>query len=137
MIRAVVDTNILIRAVIRPLGTVGPIATRLRTDHYELVISEPLLAELVEKLRLPRIHARYQLDDKYIQDFLAELVVQGLWVAPTRRITACRDEDDNRVLEAAVAGNANYIVTSDEDLAFWTRLRNPDCTTPRVSRGAG
>lgn len=116
MIRAVVDTNILIRAVIRPLGTVGPIATRLRTGDYELVISEPLLGELTQKLRLPRIYAKYQLDDKDVEDFLAELVLQGEWGTPARQITACRDEDDNRVLESAVAGNADYIVTSDEDL---------------------
>lgn len=36
--------------------------------------------------------------------------------APTRRITACRDSNDNMVLEAAVAGSADVIVSGDEDL---------------------
>ncbi len=33
-----------------------------------------------------------------------------------RKITACPDKADNRFLEAAVAGNADYIITSDRDL---------------------
>jgi len=37
-------------------------------------------------------------------------------VEPTHRIDASRDPDDNRVLEAAIAGEADYIVTGDRDL---------------------
>ncbi len=57
--RAVVDTNILIRAVIKPDGTVGPILPRLVAEEYVLVYSRPLLAELLEKLELPRIKDKY------------------------------------------------------------------------------
>jgi len=37
-------------------------------------------------------------------------------VNPRGRITACPDKADNRFLEAAVAGNADYIITSDKHL---------------------
>mgnify|MGYP001609816208 CR=1 FL=1 len=43
MTRAVVDTNILIRAIIKPEGTVGPVIKRLRTGEYTLVYSQPLV----------------------------------------------------------------------------------------------
>jgi hypothetical protein len=39
MIRAVVDTNIFIRALIRPQGTVGPIIPRLAREEYKLIYS--------------------------------------------------------------------------------------------------
>lgn len=46
--RAVIDTNILIRALIKPKGTVGPILGRLRDGDYTAVYSESLLDELLE-----------------------------------------------------------------------------------------
>ena len=57
--RAVVDTNIFIRAVLKPDGTVGPIVTRLAAADYVLIYSHELLVELVEKLELPRIKQKY------------------------------------------------------------------------------
>jgi predicted nucleic acid-binding protein len=59
MLRAVVDTNILIRAVIMPSGTVGSVITRLQEGDYTLVYSQPLMDELLEKLALPRIRKKY------------------------------------------------------------------------------
>jgi predicted nucleic acid-binding protein len=53
--RAVVDTNILIRALIRPAGTVGPVIRRLRAGDYTLVYSLAAIDELTGKLVLPRI----------------------------------------------------------------------------------
>ncbi len=116
MIRAVVDTNVLIRAAIRPQGTLGPIVRRLRVGAYLLIISEVLFDELIEKLREPRIAHKYNLNDQDIKDFVAELAVSGRIVFPTREIHVCRDEDDNRVLEAAVSARADFVVTTDEDL---------------------
>lgn len=116
MIRAVVDTNILVRAAIRPQGTLGPIVRRLREGAYLLIISGTLFDELIETLNEPRIARKYGLDEQAIREFVAELAVSGRLVTPTRQIHICRDQDDDRVLEAAAAGRANYIVTADEDL---------------------
>ncbi len=132
MIRAVVDTNILIRAAIRAQGTVGPVASRLSEGRYVLIISEILLDELIETLREPRIARKYHLDEQAIQDFVAELAVSGELVAPTREIHACRDEDDNRVLEAAVAGKANFIVTTDEDLLVLDTFEGIRVVRPQI-----
>lgn len=130
--RAVVDTNILIRAVIRPKGTVGPIATRLREGAFVLIVSPPLFEELVEKLNLPRIRGKYHIDAQAIQDFVAELAASGELVTPSRHIGVCRDADDNMVLEAAVAGQANYIVTSDEDLLVLDPFEDIRIVTARM-----
>lgn len=116
MIRAVIDTNILIRAVIKPGGSVGPIITRLRAGDYVLIYSHSLLDELAETLVLPRIRQRYRLDPADIETFLLYIAGRGEVVIPDRRVSVCRDTDDNMVLEAALAGRADYIVTGDEDL---------------------
>jgi putative PIN family toxin of toxin-antitoxin system len=114
--RAVVDTNILIRALIKPQGTVGPVLTRLRDGDYTLLYAEPLLDELVAKLALPRIREKYHLTGEDVETVLALILLRGEPVVPQHRITACRDPKDNVMLEVAVAGEADYIVTGDNDL---------------------
>ena len=77
-----------------------------------LVTSAPLLAELRRVLEYPRLA-------KVIQGGaqLADLVAaSGVVVAPTRTLTVVSDDDDNRVLEAAIEGAADYIVSGDTDL---------------------
>lgn len=71
MIRAVVETNILIRALIKPRGTVGPMLTHLADGKFVIVYSEPMLDELIAKLVLPRIRTKYAIDDQTIETTIA------------------------------------------------------------------
>ena len=113
--RAVIDTNILVRALIMPLGTVGPVLQLLRTGDYTLLYSHSLLDELVDVLNRPRIGRKYGLDQDDIKTVLALILLRGEAVIPTRSIIACRDPKDNKFLEVAVAGQADVLVTGDED----------------------
>jgi len=116
MIRAVIDTSIFIRAIIKPRGTVGPILQGLRNADYQLVYSDPLLAELAEVLARPRLAAKYGLTTEDIATVLSLSLLRGEPVVPARRIGVCRDPNDNMVLEAAVAGQVDAIVSGDKDL---------------------
>lgn len=116
MIRAVVDTNILVRAVIKPLGTVGPVLRRLRDGAYVLLFSEPLMTELVDVLNRPHIRDKYGLAQKDIETVVALILLRGEAIVPRRRITICRDPKDNMFLEAAADGRADAIVSGDNDL---------------------
>lgn len=116
--RAVVDTNILVRAVIRPTGAVGPVLMRLRQGDYTLLYAQPLLEELVDVLNRPRIRDKYQLTDQDIQAVIGLILLRGEAVLPQERITACRDPKDDKFLEVAVAGEADVIVSGDDDLVL-------------------
>lgn len=115
-LRVVVDTNILVRALIKLDGTFGPVLLRLRQDEYTLLYAPPLLEELVDVLNRPRIRRKYHLTDADIRTVVGLILLRGETVTPTRRITACRDPKDNKFLEVAVAGNADVLVSGDEDL---------------------
>lgn len=130
--KAVVDTNILIRALIKPRGTVGPILTRLRNGDYTLVYSTPLLDELIEKLALPRIRHKYRLGVNEIEALVALIALRGALVTPSRRVKVCRDPDDDMVIEAALAGMAEYVVTGDKDLLTLKDFEFIRFITPRV-----
>jgi len=114
--RVVVDTNILVRALIKPYGTVGPILLRLRQGDYTLLYARSLLEELIDVLNRPRIRKKYGLTDQDIQVVVSLILLRGEALVPDDRITACRDPKDNKFLEVAVAGEADVVVSGDQDL---------------------
>jgi putative PIN family toxin of toxin-antitoxin system len=116
LIRAVIDTSILIRALIKPQGTVGPVLQGLRNADYQFLYSDPLLAELADVLARPRLRSKYGLTGEDVAMVLSLILLRGEPVVPARRINVCRDPTDNMVLEAAVAGQADAIVSGDKDL---------------------
>jgi len=130
--RAVLDTNILLRALIKPQGSVGPVLGRLRHGEYVAVYSEPILDELAAKLALPRLRDKYHLTEEVATTLLALLALRGELVRPERKITACRDRDDDKFIEAAVAGEAEYVVTGDKDLLSLKRFETVRFVTPHT-----
>ncbi|MFN0094325.1 MAG: putative toxin-antitoxin system toxin component, PIN family [Dehalococcoidia bacterium] len=85
-----------------------------RGGRFKLVTSEPLLIELRHTLTYPRIASRLRLDEPAL--LLTNLRLRAQVVQPSRTVDICRDPADNRVLEAAVAGAVDYVVTGDKDL---------------------
>jgi putative PIN family toxin of toxin-antitoxin system len=130
--RAVVDTNILIRALIKPRGTVGPVISRLRDGDYTLVYSTPLLDELIEKLALSRIRQKYRLGEREIEALVALIVLRGELVVPHRQVKVCRDPADDMFIDAALAGKVSYVVTGDKDLLTLKKFETVRFVTPRT-----
>lgn len=114
--RVVVDTNVLVSALILPHSRVGPVLLRLRAGEYTLLYAQSLLEELVDVLNRPRIRHKYGLTDADIQTVVGLVLLRGQAVTPQRRFTACRDPNDDKFLEVAVAGEAHVIVSGDQDL---------------------
>jgi putative PIN family toxin of toxin-antitoxin system len=130
--RAVVDTNILVSAVITPHGSVGPVILRLRQGDYILLYANSLLAELVDVLNRPRIRQKYHLDDDDIATVISLILLLGEEVISRQRIVACRDPKDDKFLEVAVAGHANVIVTGDADLLIMNPFSGIPIIPPRA-----
>lgn len=118
--RAVVDTNVLVSGLIRPRGAIGLVIRGLRDRRFVSIVSRPILEEVVDVLGRPWLRETYDLDDAAVETFLRFLVLRSELVVPTERIERCRDPYDDRFLEAAVAGHADYVVTSDQDLLALT-----------------
>jgi len=114
--RAVIDTNILVRAMLKPDGSVGPVVDFLRDRRYVFLYSDATLNELIDVLGRPRMVHRYGLTAAEVDALCALVILRGELVRPGRVITACRDPKDDKFLEVAVAGQADVIVTSDGDL---------------------
>jgi uncharacterized protein len=114
--RAVIDTNILVRAMLNPEGSVGPVVDYLRDGRYVFLYSEATLNEFVDVLSRPRMVHRYGITTDEVDALCALVIRRGEPVQSNQTVTACRDPKDNAFLEVAVAGRADVIVTGDEDL---------------------
>jgi putative PIN family toxin of toxin-antitoxin system len=130
--RAVIDTNIIIRSVIKPTGTVGPVLGRLRSGEFKAIYSEPILDEMLAKLALPRIRKKYRIGDEDVEALLSLLALRGELVHPTRSVRACRDPDDDMFIEAALEGKAEWLVTGDRDLLALEKFEGVRFVTPRT-----
>jgi uncharacterized protein len=103
----------------------------IRESHFRLIYSQWLLGELAEKLELRRIRVKHNISQIDINTFFAVLLAQGEQVEPERIVNVCRDADDNHVIEAALAGNAEFVVTGDEDLLVLKQFETVRFITPR------
>jgi putative PIN family toxin of toxin-antitoxin system len=115
--RIVCDTNVLLRAAIARTELAGELLGRIRTSH-ELVLSLPILAELLEVLRRPKIQALHGLDEHGIRRFVTALYKVSEIVTlpqPIPRV-ALHDPDDDAVLFTALGGRADVLATRDRHL---------------------
>jgi len=110
-LKVVFDTNILISALVFPGGRGEAALERIVAKRDELVISQPIINELLGILS--RKFSRDAEELAHVAVFLADL---GMMVKPRKRLQVVTDEPDNRILECAVAGHADAIVTGDKAL---------------------
>ncbi len=116
MIRAVVDTSIIVRAVLKPLGTVGPVLDWLAEKRYRFLYSEATLDELIDVLARPRLRRRFPLRGRDAETVVDLILLRGEVVEPGQELAVCRDPKDDKFLDVAMAGHADVLVTGDEDL---------------------
>ncbi len=114
--RAVIDTGVLVSALIRHQGIAGQVLQALRDGRFALVYSVPMLTELVEVLSRSKIRQKYSIRAGDITALVYLVRLRGELINPTRTIHACRDPKDDVVIATAVAAHAEYIVTNDRDL---------------------
>lgn len=113
MINVVIDTNIIISAALSKNSTPDK-ALNYVIDNALLLISKDTYAELCEKLHGAKFDKYVSLESRLL--FLEKLRSVAEWIDIERKITACRDVKDDKFLEVAVNGHADFIVTGDKDL---------------------
>jgi putative PIN family toxin of toxin-antitoxin system len=126
--RYVFDANVLVSALLLPDSVPRRAFDKARL-RGKIILSDPVIAELDDVLRKPRLQ-KYLHDDERIQ-FLVALVREGHMVTVDAVITECRDLKDNRYLELACSGHATCIVSGDGDLLDLDPFRGIPIITPR------
>jgi putative PIN family toxin of toxin-antitoxin system len=117
-IRAVIDTNIWISAILNPFGYPAKLRTSFANGLFQAVISEPMLFELAAVLSRPRISDKYSISTDDIKKLLELVDERSEHVFLEGDVAVCRDADDNMVIETAIKGQVAYLVTRDDDIKY-------------------
>ena len=129
MLSVVLDTNVVVRALLAPDSRMGAEIRRL--TRFEVYASRPLVEEIAEVTRRPHIVARLGRYGRVAErDAILAAIHTWRRVEPRVRVTVCRDPDDNMLLECALAAQADFLVTGDEDLLLLREFESTRIVTP-------
>jgi putative PIN family toxin of toxin-antitoxin system len=133
MMRVVLDANVLVSAVLSPRGTPAQILNAWRAEQFDLVISEAILAEISRVFRYPKIAKRHRWSEEQLQAFLDGLAHIAILTPGTLTLAVITDDPpDDRYLECAVEGEADYIVSGDQLLLRLGIYQGIPILTPRA-----
>lgn len=109
--RVVFDTNIFISAFVIPGGQAEKAMLKIIEGEDVLLLFKGILDELLSVLSI-----KFSRDKEEISRVAVILSEMAERVEPTKTIKVLTDQPDNRILECAVSGNADIIVTGDKEI---------------------
>ena len=127
--RVVVDTNVIISGILLPRSAPGRALTTIVRHTYPLV-SGDTFRELHEKLLLPKFDRYVSVSSR--QAFLKRFLAVAAFIPVSTTLEACRDPKDNKFLELALDGEADWIVSGDRDLLVLHPFRGIPVLTPQA-----
>ena len=113
MIKFVVDTNVLVSSILIRKSSSDSALKKARSLG-NLLFSEATFQELQTVLNRAKF-------DKYVSltirsEFMFRLKLESELIEIIEQVNLCRDLKDNQFLEVAMNGNADYLITGDQDL---------------------
>ena len=109
--RLVLDTNVLLSALAFPGSKPDQVLQRVRRGDVELSLSPFILAELERVL-----HDKFRFTKRQTAERVNAIRRMATLVEPTERVAlVAAKDDDNRILECALAARSEYLVTGDKE----------------------
>jgi uncharacterized protein len=108
MMRAVIDTNILVSALLTPNGNPAKVLDYVLNGAIVLCYDSRLIAEYLEVLHRPK----FGLDRKSVSQVIDFFVYSGISIIPTPLTVNFEDPDDKKFYEVAISANA-FLVTGN------------------------
>ncbi len=109
MLRAVLDTNVVISAHLNPEGQQALILGLAIARYFRCFVSDALLEEYEGVLR----RERFGLSPGSVAQSMRIIRKCATFVIPKRKLDVSRDPDDNKIVECALEPRADYIVTGN------------------------
>lgn len=125
-----VDINVVVSALLFP-SSVPNQALQKALQTSEILMSFPVWSELEDVMNRPKFNRYISAKDRkeFLQDFY-HLITPFNKI--TEKFTDCRDSKDNKYLELAVCGKADYIITGDSDLLILSPFRSIAIVKPET-----
>ena len=120
-IRIVLDSNVILSAALLRQSTPRQAFDKAAVSG-QILMSNEIIGELQDIFNRPKFdkYSSKQVRNEFLNDFLT--VVENVEIV--QKITICRDRKDDKFLELAVNGQADYIITGDQDLLVLNPFQN-------------
>lgn len=124
----VVDTNVLVSFLLVP-NSISAAVVKYVLDNGKILTSDTTLDELSRVLLRDKF-------EKYVELKPRKLFIEGLrsiseHLEITKFVKMCRDPNDDKVLEVAINGKANFIITGDKDLLVLKNIEDIPIISPQ------
>ncbi|MEK7247143.1 MAG: putative toxin-antitoxin system toxin component, PIN family [Chloroflexota bacterium] len=126
----VIDTNVIVSGLISQSSAPGHVLHAAVTGRFRWIVSAALMSELERVLSYSKVRRAIRKADKDIKQFLRDVSSLASHVLTAQELHILADEPDNRVLETAIAGGADYIVTGDKHLLDLHEYEGIEIITP-------
>lgn len=125
-LKIVVDTNVFVSAHLVSKGNPSKAIDYWIEDRYELILSKPIVEEIIEVLH------RTGIKIERIERLLSLISQKTTTVTPEKEISIIKDDpDDNKFLECAIENRSNYIVSGDKHLLNLREYEGIKILTPK------
>lgn len=124
-IKIVPDSNILISAILYG-GNPEKVLRSIISKRIIGITSDKLLTEFSQKMLL-----KFDYPPVELKIIISKLKISLRMVKPTTTLDILKDDPDNRVLETAIAGKANYIVTGDKKFLELKKYKDIKIISPK------
>lgn len=130
--KVTLDTNVLVSGSFW-MGDSYRILSLIEKGTIELVLSGAIINEYIETLQDDEIKTKIINKKLFILDIVEKVIKEATIVEPKIRFNSVsEDPDDNIILECAVEGNVDYIVSQDNHLLKIKNFRGIPIVTPKV-----
>jgi uncharacterized protein len=113
--RVVVDTNLVLSALVFGAGTPGALRHAWQQARLQPLVSKPTATELLRALAYPKFKLSSAEQEELLADYLPWCETVAI-PEPPPATPPCRGPSDQPFLHLAVAGKADFLVTGDADL---------------------
>ena len=132
MLKVVFDTNIIISSLIAHSGNPCKVLESWHRGDVTLLTSEAIIEEVVHVLGRPFFREKRGISQRDIDRVRRALETDAVMVSSETHLEVIEeDPDDNRILECALEGGADYLVSGDHHLLELRRYRVIQIVTPR------
>ncbi|MES0338201.1 MAG: putative toxin-antitoxin system toxin component, PIN family [Candidatus Magnetobacterium sp. LHC-1] len=133
MIRVVLDTNVFVSAILYPDSKPARIIQLAKEKNIELVLSQAILDEIERVLRYPHLQRYHNYSLEEVNEFIKgwkylSEITHGLVEADIIK----DDPSDNKYIECAIEGKADFIISGDNHLATLRSFYGIEIVTPDV-----
>lgn len=116
-IKAVLDTNIIVSGIVSPKGLPRKLLELAKEETFKVVTSILINREILEVLHRDHIYTKYGLNAAIIDDIASFLYEGTILTEDSYEIMKVKkDPEDDKFINCAIEGEADYIVSGDRHL---------------------